>query len=172
MHNPGRIYLIGMMGVGKSTIARLVAQRLEWIWIDTDACVERNSCLTIAEVFSLFGEEEFRRREWGCVQQTIKFRNIVVACGGGTPCFYNAMDLMLDSGIVIYLKSGIDALVERLMTETRPLLTGTDISLKERLHILLEEREPVYLRASYTLDTDHQTEEQVAERVLELISKY
>ncbi len=172
MHDTHRIYLIGMMGVGKSTIARLIAQRLGRIWVDSDACVERNSCMTIAELFTHYGEEEFRRREWECIRQTIKIRDLVVACGGGAPCFYGAMDLMLSSGITIYLGAEIDTLVGRLMMEahTRPLLTGTDISLKDRLHMLLEKREPVYQRAHYSIATDGLTEEHVAERVLKILN--
>ena len=162
-----------MMGAGKSMLARILAQRLDWIWIDSDACVERNSCMPLTELFALFGEEEFRRRERECIQQTVKFRNIVVACGGGAPCYFHAMDFMLSNGIVVYLSARIDTLINRLQMEenTRPLLSIPDISLEERLRIVLAERESVYQLAPYTIETDGLSEEEVVDMVFGLTSQ-
>lgn len=171
--NASRIFLIGMMGVGKSTIARLLAQRLEWVWIDTDSCIERNSCMSVSDIFNHFGEEEFRRREWECVRLSTKYHQVVVACGGGAPCFYNAMDFLLSAGIVIYLSARIETLVSHLTQEniTRPLLLATDIRLEERLHILLEARTKVYQQAHFIIETDGRSEDEVVQRVMVQVSE-
>jgi len=166
-HDFARLYLIGMTGVGKSTIARLLAQRMGWIWIDTDACVERSSCMTIADIFAHYGEDEFRRREWGCVKQTVKSEQIVVACGGGAPCHNAAIELMLSSGIVVYIYAGVESLIARLSMgeQVRPLLSNPDISLKERLNMLVSDREPVYRRAHFSINTDGMAEGEVADKI-------
>lgn len=165
-----RVYLIGMAGVGKSTLAQIVARHLRWICIDTDACVERNSCLSVSEIFALFGEQEFRRREWQCLRQTTKYRDIVVACGGGAPCFNHAMEMMLASGTVIYLKANITTLIGRLgeQVQSRPLLAGSDVLLSERLSILLDAREQVYSQAHYVIETDGLSAEDVVSQILSL----
>jgi shikimate kinase len=168
-----RIYLIGMMGSGKSTIARGLAKHLDWTWIDTDACIERNSRLSIAEIFEQRGEEDFRRLEWECVQQAMVVPNAVVSLGGGAPCFYDAISSLLSSGTVVYLKANVDALLSRVATDDqmRPLLLQSDVGVEEKIRSLLEQRREVYERAHVTIETDGKTEEQVEEELVNRLSQ-
>jgi len=168
-HRFTRIYLIGMMGAGKTTIARLLARRIGWIWVDTDTCVERNSLMPVEEIFAQYGEEEFRKKEWYCTRQTVKFEQIVVACGGGAPCHHQAIDLMLASGSVVYLNARVDTLISRLAAnaQTRPLLRHPEMTIEEKLRALLSERESIYNKATLTIQTDDLSETEVVEKVLE-----
>ena len=166
-----RIYLIGMMGSGKSTIARMLAKQLDWTWIDTDACVERNANLTVADIFAQSGEDAFRKREWECVQQAAGHKNVVVSCGGGAPCYYDAINVLLTTGVVIYLRASTDSLVSRLekTDQSRPLLFQTDLPLREQIDRLLAQREEVYKRAHIIIDTDAKTEEDLLRELLSLV---
>jgi len=172
-HAIRRIYLIGMMGVGKSTTARLLAQHLKWAWIDTDDCVERQSGISISEIFTRFGEEEFRRREWNCVKQTEMLENVIVACGGGAPCYHNAMDLMMASGYVVFLDATFEHLEERLSTETstRPLLGEPGIVAVEQLKRLYGIRESVYRRAHDVINTSDLSESEVVDAMIHMLSE-
>src|SRR5690554_1165668 len=143
-HPSSRLILIGMPGAGKSTVARRVAGQLSWVWMDTDACVEQISMLSIAEIFSRHGEEEFRKRDWECVRQAVKTRFAVISCGGGAPCFFNAIDLLLKSGTVIYLHASPHVLYERLRKDNtdRPLLMQQGKATEQLLEETLRQREP------------------------------
>lgn len=162
-----RIYLIGMMASGKSSVARMLAQRLQWTWIDTDACVERSSQLSIAEIFEQSGEDVFRRQEWECVRQAMVVPNAVVSLGGGAPCFYDAISSLLSSGTVVYLKANVEAILSRIARDNqiRPLLSQSDFSIEEQIRRLLEQRRQVYEQAHVTIETDGKTEEQVEEEL-------
>ena len=166
--NTERIYLIGMMGAGKSTVARKLAEKLRWVWADTDACVERRSGMPVHEIFAKYGEEEFRKREIECLRQSMRSGNVIIACGGGAPCYSKAMDMMLSSGHVIYLEAQIDTLVSRLSADPgkRPILGNEDKPLKDQLKMLMDQREPVYRRAHAVVTTDTLSELDVVDHIL------
>jgi len=162
-----RVYLIGMPGVGKSVIGHIVARHLGWNYVDTDACVECQSGMSITEVFESLGEEGFRRHEADCLLRASGLREAVIATGGGTPVFHKGMDLMRASGTVIYLEATIETLMRHLRQSTgrRPLLKGSqtpDVTLKE----LLENRAETYHRAHVIVRVDEKTPEQIAEEIL------
>ncbi len=164
-----RLYFIGMMGAGKGTLSRAVARQLGWMWMDTDACVERQSGMAIKEIFDRLGEVAFRSLEQECIRQTLLHANSVIACGGGAPCFFDTMDLLLSSGTVVYLNADIGTLLEHLErnTEKRPLLSVKDV--RGQLSNLLTSRDPVYRRAHLTIDTSAKSVDEICTEILNRI---
>ena len=113
-----KIFLIGFMAAGKSTIGRALADRLGFDLVDTDIVIEERMCKPLAEVVATRGEELFRSSESALLDEIIASDssvNIVVACGGGMPCFGDNMAKMLTHGTVIYLQSSEEALFDRLL---------------------------------------------------------
>jgi shikimate kinase len=126
-HYPGKIFLIGFMGVGKSHWGRLLADQLSYDFIDLDDSVSAAAGgHTITQIFEQDGEDFFRQIESQSLEKHISNENhFVMACGGGAPCFLNNMDRMKRAGKVIWLKAGVDELLPRLMREKekRPLIS-------------------------------------------------
>jgi shikimate kinase len=166
-----RVYLIGMPGDGKNTIARLVSEKRGWTWLDTDACVTCKSCMTIAEIFDRYGEEEFRKREADCLYQASMIVDVIIATGGGSPIYRNAIDIMRASGIVIFLDASIETLLTRLRgsESVRPLLTGRGATIERQLMKLLEERRKTYEKAHFVIVTDGKSPEEIADEVVAIL---
>jgi len=147
-----KIYLIGYMGSGKSTAGQKLATKLNYKFIDLDKFIENEYGKTIPQIFAEKGENEFRAFENNALKKIIEMDNVVVACGGGTPCFYNNIDLMNNTGITVYIKMSVDTLVNRLKTakEERPLIKNkTEDELKKFITRQLEKREDFYHKAQY-----------------------
>ncbi len=148
------IYLTGFMGSGKSTTGKALADALQMEFVDLDEEIEKKSGKKISVLFLEEGETTFRKLEHETLEVITGSDNLIVACGGGTPCFSGNMDLMNSTGITIYLKMSVKSLSERL-SETgneRPLLEGKKgAALEEFIHSLLEKREPWYRQASFTV---------------------
>lgn len=149
---PPTIFLVGYMGAGKSALGKLLAKRLGYSFVDTDLYIENRFRQSIAQIFETQGEAVFRKRERAVIEEVSSFCQTVVATGGGLPLFYGNMELLLQSGCVVYLSHSPDCLVERLQSQAakihRPKLKG--LSSEELLaHVTqeLKEREPVYLQA-------------------------
>jgi shikimate kinase len=168
-----RVYLIGMPGVGKSSVARELNTLLGWTWFDTDACVVCGSCMTIPQIFARYGEEEFRKRESDCLYRASLMVDAVIATGGGSPLYRNAMDLMLKTGTVIYLEASVQTLLTRLRgsESDRPLLTGTDTEVEKQLRMLLLERKETYELAHKTIQTDGKLRDEIAGEIGVLVNK-
>ncbi len=151
-----RIYLIGYMGSGKSTVGRRLASRLGCPFIDLDACIEQREGKTVAEIFATHGEEYFREKERDCLREVSENTgNAVISVGGGTPCFFDNMDYMNARGVTVYLKLSPAALLSRLRPglAKRPLLAGkNEQELLEYIGENLAKRECYYSRAQITAD--------------------
>lgn len=147
-----KIYLIGYMGCGKSTIGPLLAGRLELPFIDLDLAVEKAAGMSIPEIFEKNGEEYFRREENRILLQYAEDSGaFVMACGGGTACYFGAIEKMNQSGITIFLDTPAGELVQRLHAKrkTRPLLKdANDYELLQLIEEALEKRMPTYEQAS------------------------
>lgn len=150
-----KIFLNGYMGSGKSSAGETLASQLGYEFIDLDKFIEKEYKMTIPEIFSAKGEKEFRAMEHNALKKVIeKENNIVVACGGGTPCYYGNMELMNNNGTTVYLKMSTDALVSRLLIakDKRPLILNKDEKqLREFVNRQLEKREDTYHQAQYTV---------------------
>jgi shikimate kinase len=161
------VWIVGMMGVGKSSVARLIAQRLGRPCIDTDAEVERAAAAGIPEIFAREGEASFRRRERAAID-AIAGQPVIAALGGGAIAQPGAAKRLAATGITVALRATPETLLERLGDAGgRPILAG--LSRAERLariEELLREREPHYGRADLAVDTDALNLEEVADRVL------
>jgi shikimate kinase len=147
-----KIYLIGYMGSGKSTAGQKLATKLNYQFIDLDRFIESEYGKTIPQIFAEKGESEFRAFENNVLKKIITMDNIVVACGGGTPCFYNNIELMNNTGITVYIKMSVDVLMSRLKAakEERPLIKNkTEDELRKFISRQLEIREDFYHKAQY-----------------------
>lgn len=149
-----RIFLIGFMGCGKSTMGRALAASLNMTFIDLDTYLEERYFKTIPQIFAEEGEANFRLKERKVLEEVSAFDKVIVATGGGAPCFFDNMELMNQSGFCIFLDVEIDSLVYRLThakTE-RPLIKGKS---PEELHHFIEElmqkRRPFYEKSRYIL---------------------
>lgn len=144
------VFLIGFMGSGKTTIGKKLAKKLSLEFIDLDAEVEKKEGRTIGQIFDLLGEDYFRTKEHEILLEQSSNNNILIACGGGTPCFFDHMQMMNNTGITVYLKFSPEALYSRLENAKtkRPLLKNMDeINMKLYIKNKLEEREQIYLQA-------------------------
>lgn len=149
-----RIFLIGFMGCGKSTMGRSLASLLNLTFIDLDIYIERKYFKTVPQIFAEEGEAEFRKKEHKVLEEVALFDDVIVATGGGAPCFFNNMEVMNRSGYCVFLDVEINTLVDRLIhskTE-RPLIKGKSLEeLKSFIRELMLKRRPFYEKANYIL---------------------
>ena len=150
-----KIFLIGFMGCGKSTMGKKLAGKLGYEFIDLDHQIENSMGTTIAEYFSVHGEAAFRKLESETLKTFDYPVNAVIATGGGTPCFFDNMEWMNASGLSIYIEMPAAALAKRLENgkEKRPLLR--DLNEAEMVAFIenkLSEREVFYKRALVTVN--------------------
>ncbi len=145
-----KIILVGFMGCGKSTLGKKLARLLHYRFIDLDKYIETRTGQRIAGIFETMGEDTFRRMERECMLELLEEKHIVIATGGGTPCYFDNMDRLLDAGCCVYIQMSEAGLFSRLRkaVQKRPLLAGkTDDALRQFIHEKLAEREPVYGRS-------------------------
>ena len=114
MHQASKIFLIGFMGSGKSTAGRKLASQLNWSFIDLDEKIQKMEGMKIPDIFSIKGEPYFRKLETQALQELKLETNTVISTGGGTPCFGDNMDFMLDFGLTIYIRMTPVSLKNRL----------------------------------------------------------
>ena len=164
------IILIGYMGSGKSTLGRKVARKLNYEFLDTDHVIEEQSGMTISEIFTQKGEVFFRDLEHQLLVSLKNKDRLVIATGGGMPCFQDNMSLLNELGKTFYLKRSVLELVNRLTNSkrVRPLVEGkTATELEEFIKDNLETRNPFYENAKFILERDQQTSE-----FIETVLKY
>ena len=150
-----RIILIGYMGAGKTTIGKALSKELGIIFYDLDWYIESRMRKTVSEIFAERGEEGFRQIEYNMLHEVAEFEDVIISCGGGTPCFFDNMDYLNQQGQVVYLKADPEVLYKHLMMAKveRPLIKGkSHDELLAFIREQLEKREPFYTKARYTLD--------------------
>ena len=150
-----RIILIGYMGAGKTTIGKALSKELGIIFYDLDWYIENRMRKTVSQIFAERGEEGFRKIEYNMLHEVAEFEDVIISCGGGTPCFFDNMDYLNQQGQVVYLKAEPEVLYKHLLMAKveRPLIKGK--SQEELLAFIrdqLDRREPFYSKARYTLD--------------------
>ncbi|HXS58376.1 MAG TPA: shikimate kinase [Hanamia sp.] len=149
------IFLIGFMGSGKSHWGHIWSLKYGYTFYDLDAQIEAAFGMTVEQIFEKEGEEKFRELERYYLHKLENKKRFLVACGGGTPCFFDNLDWMKNNGRIIYLKAEPEDILSRVVDETlkRPLLK--EVNSAELLFFIqqkLKEREPVYLKADHVLD--------------------
>lgn len=150
-----RVFLIGYMGSGKSTIGRYIAKDMGWEFIDMDDYFEQKHSCTISEYFAQHGEAGFREAEAGVVRELCQKSKAVVATGGGAPCFHSNMEAMREAGLTIYIEVRPEELAKRLSNakSKRPLIADkSDDELVTFIEQQLAKREPFYRKAEMTVD--------------------
>ncbi|MDX8341416.1 shikimate kinase [Draconibacterium sp. IB214405] len=121
-----RIYLIGYMGCGKSRLGRLLSEHMGVQFVDMDDYIEERNCRTIPQIFAEDGEDGFRKIERKALEELSEFTDVIIATGGGAPCFFDNVDVMNKSGKTIFLNIDPAILADRLMKSKteRPLIKG------------------------------------------------
>ncbi|MFM7671100.1 MAG: shikimate kinase [Bacteroidota bacterium] len=163
---PDKIFLIGFMGVGKSYWGVRLAKALSYEFVDLDLAISNQAGgLSVSEIFDARGEASFRELEASCLLSFIESpQKGVIACGGGTPCFFTNLERMKDAGWVIWLQASLSVLIPRLLLEReqRPLIREMDEEqLRKFIDQKMAERLPFYSQAhkqvqeSALTDVDH-----------------
>jgi len=156
------------MGSGKTTLGKRIAKLTGYKFIDMDALIEKKEGLTISEIFNLKGEQWFRDKETQVLSTFLPESNLVIATGGGAPCFNSNMALMNRIGITVYLKPDVNGLAARLehTKDNRPLIAKLDHEeLIAHINNKLTEREPFYNQAKCTIKGNNIQAEQIVRLV-------
>lgn len=152
------IFLIGYMASGKTTLGRAFARAAGMQFVDLDFYIEQRFRKSVSRIFAEEGEERFREIESSMLREVGEFCDVVVSCGGGTPCFFDNMDFMNERGVTVWLKATVDRTVKRLLEAKtkRPIIERTPREqLEEFVATHLEERTPYYSKARLTFDSDN-----------------
>jgi len=164
-----RVYLIGYMGCGKSRTGRLLSEHMGVQFIDMDDYIEERNCKTVPQIFADHGEDGFRERERKALEELAEFTDVIIATGGGAPCFFDNVDLMNKTGKTVFLNIDPAILADRLMNSKteRPLIKGKS---REELVAFIDEtlkkRKQFYSQAQVEI-----TEPDLSlERIQEMIS--
>lgn len=165
------LFLVGMMGAGKTTVGKALARRLGRQFVDCDREIVERTGVPIATIFEIEGEDGFRRREAQMLAELATRRGMVIATGGGAVLAEENRRAMRASGTVIYLRVAIDHLHERTRRDTaRPLLATGD--RRATLQALLEKRDPFYREvADLVVDSGAQSPGSLAQRVVDALAR-
>ena len=166
------IILIGYMCVGKTTIGKELAKRRGQMFYDLDWYIEERFRKRVPQIFAEEGEEAFRKKERNMLHEVAEFENVVVSCGGGTPCFFDNIDYMNQAAEVIYLKASPETILSHLKISKgkRPLLEGmSPEELQAFVTDQIQTREDFYLRARHVVDVDVLDSAEKINRLVELI---
>lgn len=152
-----RIFLLGFMGSGKSHWGKLWADAHDMLYVDLDRQIERQEQTSIATIFDNTGEEYFRIREAAILREQVKNQHCIIACGGGSPCFFDNMKWMNENGITVFLEATPPFLVKNVLDEKekRPLIR--DLNEAEILFFIeqkLKERNPFYQEAQHVINAE------------------
>ena len=165
----GFVAIIGDVGVGKTTIGKLLAERLGYDFVDMDEEIEKREGITISEIFRVKGESRFRELESRLVKELSQNNGLVIACGGGVIADTENAEILLKSSRMVYLTASIEEIINRIDNDnSRPLL---EVENPEKVASeLYERRKPVYTKyAEITVDTTSKTPKEIVEMVLEAL---
>ena len=171
MNKNNKIFLVGPMGAGKTTIGKQLAETLSMDFMDSDHEIETRTGVTIPHIFDVEGEEGFRRREEAMIDELTQKQNIVLATGGGAVIREINRRHLENRGTVIYLHASIDQLLERTSRDkNRPLLQTENPRAK--LEELMAAREPLYRQiADIIIDTEQQPVNRVVMRIAQKLQE-
>tara|TARA_Y100000748_G_scaffold201308_1_gene168641 strand:+ start:333 stop:860 length:528 start_codon:yes stop_codon:yes gene_type:complete len=166
MKKENNIFLVGLMGSGKTTIGKIIAKKLNYKFIDSDALIEEKTGVKVPLIFEYEGEAGFRKRETKILSEIIKMNSIVLATGGGIILSKTNRKLLSRSSVVIYLNATIKELVKRLATDkNRPLIQNVD--KEKKLKELIEQRGKLYESiADYIIQTKEKRASDIANEII------
>ena len=164
-----RLYLIGYMGTGKSTLGRKIAKRTELPFLDTDKMVEEAEGAEVADIITFAGEEYFRQAERRALEKTVEEESAIISTGGGLPVWGDNQAWIAEHGVSVYLKRTPEQIISRLSPHgryKRPKLRG--LNDEELLQVMREgiaEREPIYEKADIVIDCSQVSDWEIADRL-------
>ncbi|UOU98607.1 AAA family ATPase [Chryseobacterium daecheongense] len=165
------ISLVGYMGSGKSHVSKILSEKLNFKLIDLDKEISKRNKLTIPEIFEKKGEIYFRKLERETLEEILATQeNIILSLGGGTPVYYNNMEIINLSSKSVFLKASVASLTERLskQKEKRPLIANiSDENLPEFIAKHLFERNEFYNKAQFGVNTDSRDPEDIVNEIIE-----
>lgn len=169
-----KLVLMGYMGSGKSVLAKDLSEKTGLDWLDLDAYIESKEGLKINQIFKEKGEIYFRLIEHKYLKEILcNKNNLIIATGGGTPCYSGNIAIINQNAVSIYLKGSIQTLAERLINEkeTRPLLKNIkEEELKSFIAKHLFERNSFYNQATFTVSVDNKTVEKISNEIITLLN--
>ena len=172
------IFLIGYMASGKTTLGQALAQSTGRRFVDLDQYIEQAAGKTVRQIFADSGEQAFRDMETAALATLARDcdDDLIIACGGGTPCFGNNIDIMNTAGVTVWLVAPTDVIVRRLLLARgqRPLVAGFDDEdeLARFVNSNLEARSPFYSRATHRFDSSLlESEDQIAQSVSRFVEQ-
>ena len=157
-----KVYLVGFMGSGKTTLATALGNRLNWRVEDSDRLVERHESMSVADIFAEYGERHFREAEHKVLNDLLPVRRLVVATGGGTFVSPENRALINLDGVSIWLDVSLGSIIERLPMDGRRPLASDRSNLKRLFH----SRRSAYERASMRIDADRTSTSDLVEQVV------
>ena len=161
-----RVAVIGLRGAGKSTLGRLTSERLGWTFIELNAEIERENALSVREIFAIYGQEGYRRLEQAALRRLTEHPGpLVLATSGGIVAEPLTYDLLLQNFYTVWLRARPEEHMQRVRDQDHRPLTGAHASALEELRAVLASREPLYARASATVDTSDVPVETMVERL-------
>ena len=167
------ISLLGYMGSGKSHVSKNLSKKLNFPLIDLDQKISEEHQLSIPEIFQNKGEIFFRKEEKRILESILNERsNIILSLGGGTPVYYNNMDLINQFSKSFFLRASVKTLTERVMLQknSRPLIARLeDNDIPEFIAKHLFERNPFYGKSHFTIDTDSKTASEISDEIIRLL---
>lgn len=170
------LFIIGYMASGKTTFGRALARRTGMQHIDLDFYIEQRFHATVRDIFAQKGEAEFRRIESAMLREVGEMTDVVISCGGGTPCFGDNLEYMNQRGITVCLQASEDVIAYRILQagDKRPLMAGKSRGeILETLHRHMEMRRPFYDRAKLIISGDRlENKSQIEETVGDFVKKH
>ncbi len=169
-----KIFLLGLTGAGKSTIGKILANKLSYPFIDLDDVIRFETRRSIEDIFETEGETHFRKIENKFLKKVASIDRRVIATGGGTPCYHDGMSFIKNSGLSIFLYTPVELVTERLYESDvtqRPMIKGkSKEELYDFLSNKLKERLPFYTQSDFSIDTNlSDTPEKVASMLFVLV---
>jgi shikimate kinase len=164
------LFLIGLPGSGKSTLGKDLSKKLNYHFIDTDDIICKKEGSGIEEIFANKGESYFRKLESDTLKEVIKTDNTVISTGGGTPCFFDNMEIINKSGLSVFFNIPVRDITQRLLEsgdKSRPLIQGKNPEeIQKYLEEKLKERIPFYSKATIEFTDTLVTADMIVEEIL------
>ena len=172
INQSNNIFLIGPMASGKTTIGRKLAKKTSKKFYDSDKEITKSTGAKISLIFEIEGDSGFRKRETKIISKLVLLKNIVLSTGGGTILIEENRNMLVENGIIVYLKSSAREIFNRTSEDkSRPLLQGNNRLSK--IKEILNQREPIYKSlANEIIDTDNFVAEEIIREILKRIKKY
>lgn len=162
------IILTGFMGTGKTAVGREIARILQMNLVDIDTEIEKSERMTINSIFEQFGETRFREIETEMIKKKSGMKNVVISTGGGAVLKQENMKMLRENGVIVCLRAAPETILRRTgSSEDRPLLNVDDPL--QKIHDLMNAREPFYEKADIMIDTEDKTPLQIAEEIIDRV---